>query len=605
MSLAAGSRLVLFATLMPLTGCVGDIGTTGETPIGASPSGGEGAGATTGPSTGTMNPAPAMTTVPGSPLPPALAPDKAPPAVTNCADVRQRGVARPGARRLSRAELVATLADIFGTKRDVGYLEKDLANYPEIAEMNDVTKFETAHTFEQAMAWAIFVDDVIGQKFPRELGGVCFTKTPITDQCWTDFFTNFGRTVWRRPLTSAEVDMLSAAVKGQPTTDAVYTALSMLFRAPEFLFHIENGTSQDGAHARLTSHEIANRISYGTIGSMPDKVLADAADAGQLATLAQVEAQVRRLIETPRAKTKLLRLFAEWLNLEHVLQPDPAFVDIFLRTGLTNQAAIMFKAELLEYAGHVIWTEKGTFKDLMTRKIAFPRHEGMRMVFEAPTVLTKDVVTPVAVPYHAGLLLRPAMLLNSNRESSPILRGALMKRRVLCDQLKSPDFAAVAQRFDELGDLDPNKTPNWKLVEQLTAAPQCQTCHKEINPMGFAFEEFNSIGMHRTDQIVYKDPYTILTRFPLPTPVSGVVIEDGTPTTYSSAQQLTETIGSSNKARSCTTTYTLRHLERRLETQADSCLINEAVKVLQDGKPVLDMFVKAIANEDIFWRRAE
>jgi hypothetical protein len=589
---------------MLLTGCVGDIGATGEAPSGAaSASGGDGTGATTGPSTDTTKPA--MTTMPGSPLPPGLTPDKPPPAVTNCGDVRQRGVARPGARRLSRAELVATLSDIFGTKRDVGYLEKDLANYPELAEMNDVTKFQPVHTFEQAMAWTVFVDDVIGQKFPRELGGICFTKPVITDQCWTDFFTNFGRTVWRRPLTSAEVDMLSSVVKGLPTTDAVYTALSMLFRAPEFLFHIENGTSQDGAHARLTSHEVANRISYATIGSMPDRALADAADAGQLETLAQVEAHVRRLIETPRAKTKLLRLFAEWLNLEHVLQPDPAFVDIFLRTGLTNQAAIMFKAELLEFAAHVIWTEKGTFKDLLTRKIAFPRHEGMRMVFEAPSVLAKEVTTPVAVPNHAGLLLRPAMLLNSNRESSPILRGAFMKRRILCDVLKSPDFAAVAQRFDELGDLEPTKTPNWKMVEQLTAAPQCQTCHKEINPMGFTFEEFNSLGMHRTEQVVYKDPYTILTRFPLPSPVSGVIVEDGLPTSYSSAQQLAETVSSSNKARSCTTTYTLRHLERRLETQADSCLINEAVKVLRDGKPVLDMFVKAIANEDVFWRRAE
>jgi hypothetical protein len=379
----------------------------------------------------------------------------------------------------------------------------------------------------------------------------------------------------------------------------------MLFRAPEFLFHIEKGRSQDGAHARLTSHEVANRISYATIGSMPDKALADAADRGELETLAQVEAHVRRFIEMPRAKANLLRFFGEWLNMAHVGQPDAGFVDIYLRLSIGFSIASLMTTEAMDFISHVVWTEKGTFKDLMTRKIAFPRNESMQKIFEAPSFLPKDVMTPVDVPYHAGIALRPAMLLNSGLETSPILRGAFVKRRLLCDQLMSPDFNAVAARFDALGTLDPKTMPTWQMVDRLTAAPTCQTCHKEINPMGYVFEPFNAAGMHRTDQPVYNGPYTIVARHPLLSPVSGVIVEPGLPTTYASPQQLVEALSTSNKARTCSTTYFLRHLERRRETQADSCLVNEAVKVMQDGKPLLDVFVKAIANEDIFWRRAQ
>jgi hypothetical protein len=240
----------------------------------------------------------------------------------------------------------------------------------------------------------------------------------------------------------------------------------------------------------------------------------------------------------------------------------------------------------------------------MTRRIAFPRNADVQKIFEAPSFLAKGVTAPVAAPHHAGLALRPAMMLNAGWETSPILRGAFVRRRVLCDELASPDFAAIAARFDELGHLDPKQKPNWVLVNELTAAPACMSCHKEINPMGFIYEGYNPIGMRRSEQVVWKDFYTVAARHPIPSPIAGVTVEPGLPTTYESPQKLAEALGDSKKARLCTAKYLFRHVERRPEAQADSCLIAEAAKVLEEGRPVLDMFVKAIANEDIFWRRA-
>ena len=556
-------------------------------------------------------------------------PDNVAPVVSvkaTCTSPELRGTGKRGIRRLTVEEIKATLSDIGWP--EAWRLNDMLAGYPEVDEMNDVGAFDQLYSEGQAFEWLRAMDDSIqmisgsgGAR--RSLGGDCFTASTITETCWKDFFKNLGRKLYRRPLETAEISFLTDAVKTRPTGDAIYMALQMLLRSPDFLFHLESGASTDGTRVRLTDHEVANRLSYALTGSLPDPALAAAADAGQVKTLDQVETHARRLVETAKAKTKLMNFFREWLVFSSVSEPNDAYLDWILGLGRSPGVDKAYRQEMEDYISYVVWTDKGTFRDLMTKQIAFPRSYGIYYgagpnqgknwspisgiytgdAFTNFAVHGKEEPRPFAAPNHPGLIFRAGLLANGQFATNPIRRGVYIKRRVFCDPLPSPDFSVINSRLDEVGELDPHQIPNHEIVTRKTSAPACVGCHSQINPIGFSLEMFDSAGKLRTMENVYhSNLYLAPTSHPLPGAIPNVTL-GGKTMTISSPAQFADEIAKSPKAQACMATFALRHFDRRYENPADGCGLADAVKPLEEGKPILEFFVKSIANEDIFWRK--
>jgi hypothetical protein len=531
------------------------------------------------------------------------------PAVTDCADTSQRGLAYPAVRRLSLAEIKAVLAEVYAPY-GLGPAHEDLNAFPELPEMSDVQEHTADFSVGQLRAWSVFVD-AMQQRYDQNsavairFAGACAMQSPVADGCWSDLISQYGRALFRRPLADREREPLLGRVRGLTLRGGLPHVVGELLRAPDFLFHIELGTRTEGQHVRLSSHEVANRIAFATQGMAPDQPLREAAEQDALQTLEQVRSHTRRLVEDPKARTKLQGFFAEWFGFSHMKSPDYTYVNarLDLRGGATVKQ--LMTAELVEFAQHVIWREHGTFRDLLTRRIAFPRSELMQTVFGTDTFLAQDQHEPLEVQHHAGIAVRPGMMLNAAWETTPILRGAFVLNRLLCEEIPPPDFTQVAARFDSLGELDPVRLANFEITERLTEAEPCFTCHEKINPVGFIYEGFDPIGIPRTEQKVWKNFYELATTHPIPLPVNDVVIEDGLPTSFGSPLELADALAGSDKLRGCMSKYLFRHLQRRAETAADRCAIEETTELLRNDQPVLDMFVHAIANEDIFWRRAE
>ena len=555
----------------------------------------------------------------------------APAPVAACDPKALRGVANHGVRRLTKDELVASMDSVVPGVSVV--LKPQLDTYPDTDIVEEVDRFDNLHSRAQVVAWAEVVDSLTDYLTSRQmlgqLGDSCVQSSPVSADCWTKFFQTLGRKVYRRPLQANEVTALAQLAQQRQTDSgtaaALYGSVQMLFRSPAFLFHFEIGTTQDASRVRLSDHEVANRISFGLLGGPPDQALASAADQGQLKTTAQVESHVRRLIESDASKGKFKKFLAEWLELSHIQPPQNEYMVFFRGTGGNGNVDKQMTEEIEDYVNYTVFRTKGNFQDLMTQPIAFPRFQGLFYSEGAKpfsslagvyggdkyknfTPENQAEAVPYPAPNNPGLLTRAGFMSSARFETQPITRGVFVQRRILCEDMPSPDFSVVSQRLNEVGDLDPKVMANHQIVTARTGSPACIACHGKINPVGFALEAYDMIGRYRPVEEVlditkfYSEIKGVVATHPLPTPVSNVIIGDRK-LTINDASDLARQVASSEAAKMCVTKFYLRHLDRRKENVGDSCLLNEATQPLRDGRPMIEAFVKTIANEDVFWRR--
>jgi hypothetical protein len=185
---------------------------------------------------------------------------------------------------------------------------------------------------------------------------------------------------------------------------------------------------------------------------------------------------------------------------------------------------------------------------------------------------------PAALPAErAGLLTRAAFLSTGTANTRPVMKGLRIRNGLLCDSVPPPPNNANAMPLP----LSPDDTTR-EVLEKLTQQPgtACASCHATmLNPLGFATENFDSLGRHRTMQTLYDADGGVLGSKPVDTTsVPQVALGDSTPST--GILDVTRQIGESGKLDSCFARQYFRFTFRRPEVvQADGC----ALKALDEG----------------------
>jgi hypothetical protein len=223
-----------------------------------------------------------------------------------------------------------------------------------------------------------------------------------------------GRWLLRGPIEEREVDAYLAvaeAVEGEggDEVEALGYVVEAMLQAPQFLYRIEVQRG-DGTTQLLGDHELAVRLSYLLWGGPPDRELMRAADAGELADVANVEAQVRRMLEDPRAQAQSARFVYEWLDLGRLgnLRPNP---DRF--PDWTARLATDMVEETLAFFHEVAWGQRRPLWDLLNAQISHvtPRlaaHYGLEPANGGPNGGPVVYARPTGIPEPApeGLLVR-------------------------------------------------------------------------------------------------------------------------------------------------------------------------------------------------------
>ncbi len=446
------------------------------------------------------------------------------------------------------------------------------------------------------------------------LGGACLSVSPPTATCISDFVKNFGLKVYRRPLTTAEIT-LHTDFYNKRTTTKLADLIGYLIMSPEFFYHLENqGTSINGRAdlARLTSYEVASKISYNYWNSMPNKELFDAAAAGKLGSAAGIKEVLDTVVfgtQIARTKASINEYFTQWLHLDNLSPLTNMSPDFLALTQgeMLNQPGHNHRADMLQEArdliNHYVWTEKKGYKELLTSNISFAKTDDLARIYGVPKwsgTGTPNITFPAG--QRSGLLTRAALIISGGVENSPIATGVRITREVLCNELPAPP-ADVDRGDDEAQTMI--LTTRDK-VHNITNKPACISCHSVINPIGFAFESYDAFGRYRTTgrQTIYSQTTgQVIADLPVSAAGEAQVIL-GRPQAVRDAVDLSSLIATSGKGEACFAKNYYRYSVRRQESDTgDGCQLGGLYDKLKAPTGGMQEMFKEIAIQPAFLMR--
>lgn len=405
---------------------------------------------------------------------------------------------------------------------------------------------------------------------------------PAAPTCLTDTIKAFGRKAFRRPLTAAEVtsfERLNHLTPAGTPSEVAEAILYAFLASPSFITLPELAQETEGSAIKLTSYEVATRLSFLLWGSVPDDALNAAADAGQLVSREQIAAQAARMLQSERATpvaSALHHFYAgiqagsHWINnKDHDAARYPKFSPAAYLAGMTELDAffqeVMFKG--------------GTFKDLFLSNVAFVTKDSAALYGLDPSLYgpqpTRVDLDPSQRP---GFLTRLGFLstFSDNASTSPILRGAFVSGRVLGISPGNPDPNALKTPIP-----DGTYTTRRQQIEALTGNAPCNSCHGVfINPAGFVLERYDAVGSWQdTDQL------------------GGAI--DGTADVYLSAtstktvtsplQLMTEIAGLPNAQRHYAEQL-VAFASGRVANANDACIVDRlSASLAQPGYPIVNL----------------
>ncbi|WP_434045771.1 MULTISPECIES: DUF1592 domain-containing protein [Sorangium] len=512
-------------------------------------------------------------------------------------------VAPAGMRRMTPEQFTNSMRDLFGDPA----LDLDLdADTGEVISLLAVDKLNAAAEAIVARrpSWGTAV-------FP------CDTSGPDDEVCVDDFVRTFGRRAFRHTLDEAEVAMLkgqvSRARKEQSFEDALLVVLKTMIQSPGVYYLVELGRDVDGDGGEalasgvrpLTGWERAARLSYFLWNTTPDDALLDAAESGALDTAEGVRAQAERLLSDDRARATARRFFAEWLELDGTnkhasLESAPKSPELYPEDSPALRAAM--RAEIEALAERVLFEGDGRFETLLTTTDAYVNGPLAALYgVEGPAGDSEFAWVSLPGDQRAGIFTRAAFLsvFGSIEVKSPIRRGAYILEEVLCRPLGPPppnasDVPVKGGVVEENGELV-QRTIRQD-VEAKTSSGNCVSCHATINPIGFAFEQYDALGRWQSQETGGGEaaPYALdidaRGRLPAVGPDAEGVEVDG-------AVEMSAALAASAAARACLTKHLFQTALRRVPVDQDLASIEAATPAPESGGSLRDLILDLTTSD--------
>jgi mono/diheme cytochrome c family protein len=329
---------------------------------------------------------------------------------------------------------------------------------------------------------------------------VCMPKPAAQElPCATTILSTVARRAFRRPVTKVDLDAPLAMYAEERAAGGDFDAgiragLARILTSPAFLFRSESSPAAlaAGTPHRVTDLELASRLSFFLWSSIPDDELLNLAIAGRLRAPGVLEAQVRRMIADDRADALMTAFTGQWLQLRNLdkVTPDvllfPDFDDN-VRQAMRKETELFFASVVRENRSALTLLD-GDYTFVNER---LARHYGIPRIYGSH-FRRVQVVDPNrrGLLGHAGILSMTSVA----TRTSPVLRG----KYIISNLLNTPPLPPppVVPDLEESAQKDRPTTVREKL-ERHRANPACGGCHRNIDPVGFALENFDAVGQWR------------------------------------------------------------------------------------------------------------
>ena len=325
---------------------------------------------------------------------------------------------------------------------------------------------------------------------------------PAEGACAREILVALGRRAFRRPVNEVDLEMLLGFFhmgRAEGDFDAgIEMALRRVLVSPDFLFRRERDPEgvAPGTPYTISELELASRLSFFLWSSIPDAALLDLAERGELRRPGALEAQVARMLADPRAGALVDNFGGQWLYLRNMalVSPDPsAFADFDanLREAMALEMELFLDSQI---------REDHSVLELLTSDHTFV-NERLAEHYDIPNIYGnhfRRITLSDQLDPRRGLLGKASLLTVTSyaHRTSPVVRGKWLLENVLGTPPPPPppNVPALTEN-DESG--EPPKSMRTRL-EAHRANPVCAACHRVMDPLGFALENFDGIGRWRT-----------------------------------------------------------------------------------------------------------
>jgi Protein of unknown function (DUF1592)/Protein of unknown function (DUF1588)/Protein of unknown function (DUF1595)/Protein of unknown function (DUF1585)/Protein of unknown function (DUF1587) len=318
------------------------------------------------------------------------------------------------------------------------------------------------------------------------------------DACVAAFLQDFGLRIYRRPLEAEESSRLLAFyAKSKQSFDfptAVRLLLQAMLQSPHFLYRVETqGTPVSASVVKLPGYQLASRLSYLLWSSTPDQPLLQAAASGALDTPEGIKAQAERLLTDPRAKQAVSSFFSQWLDFEKISKIGQADKSAAAFPTFKPSLPALLRQEAELFVQDVFF-DGGDLNRLLSGNYTFMNQE-LAEFYGVSGPSGADFAKVLLDPQRrAGVLTQGGFLASHAKadQTSPVQRGLFVREQLLCAAPPPPP----ANVNTMLPPPDPQATTRERLTMH-RSAPACAGCHALLDPVGFAFEHFDGVGLWR------------------------------------------------------------------------------------------------------------
>ncbi|MEI7699819.1 MAG: DUF1592 domain-containing protein [Planctomycetia bacterium] len=312
----------------------------------------------------------------------------------------------------------------------------------------------------------------------------------------SDHLAKFAAHAWRRPWSQLERERLLrlytlVRADGEAFDVAIAESLKAILLSPNFLFVAEAEPAQRGSY-RITSRELATRMSLFLWSSIPDLELLQAADAGQLDTPADLRKQIRRMLADERANALGESFGLQWLGLQRL---EYLKKDTQLHPGFTPGLLADFREEASRFVA-AIFRESRPLLELLNADYvivnkSLAQHYGLS--FPEGAAWQRLAVDR---QNRGGILTLGGTLAATSfpGRTSPVLRGKWILEEILGQEILPPPPGTPAL-IPVAADGRPRSMREQLQVHR--SQPGCQTCHETMDQLGFSLENFDTLGQWR------------------------------------------------------------------------------------------------------------